>query len=69
MRNKKIYYLVIHSLLIALLILLGIINIPMPSGLYITFNMVPVAVAAIALGTFSGAFRHKTGSSRWRTAR
>ena len=56
MRNKKIYYLVIHSLLIALLILLGIINIPMPSGLYITFNMVPVAVAAIALGTISGAF-------------
>jgi uncharacterized membrane protein len=56
MRNKKIYYLVIHSLLIALLILLGIINIPMPSGLYITFNMVPVAVAAIALGTISCAF-------------
>lgn len=56
MRSKKIYYLVIYSILIALLILLGIINIPMPSGLYITFNMIPVAVAAIALGTFSGAF-------------
>ena len=56
MRNNKVYYLVIHSILIALLILLGIINIPMPSGLYITFNMIPVAVAAIALGTLSGAF-------------
>lgn len=56
MRNRKIYYLVVHSVLIALLIVLGIINIPMPSGLYITFNMIPVAVAAIALGTYSGAF-------------
>ncbi len=43
------------ALLSALLIVLGYVNIPQPAGLSITFNMIPVAVAAIALGWSGGA--------------
>lgn len=38
------------GMLIALEIILGLWNIPMPAGLSITFNMIPVAIAAIAIG-------------------
>ena len=41
---------VLLALLVAVLIVLGYVNIPQPSGLSITFNMIPVAIAAIALG-------------------
>ena len=43
------------GLLTALLVVLGMVNIPQPAGLSITFNMIPVAIAAIALGVPGGA--------------
>ena len=43
------------ALLIAILIVLGYVNIPQPAGLSITFNMIPVAIAAIAMGPVGGA--------------
>lgn len=46
---------VLLALLVAILILLGYVNIPQPAGLSITFNMIPVAVAAIAMGPVGGA--------------
>lgn len=42
-------------MLVALLIVLAFVNIPMPMGLSITFNMIPVAVAAMAMGIPGGA--------------
>ncbi len=46
---------VLTGLLIAVLIVLGYVNIPQPAGLSITFNMIPVALAAIAMGPAGGA--------------
>ena len=46
---------VLLALLVAILIVLAYVNIPQPAGLSITFNMIPVAVAAIALGPMGGA--------------
>ena len=46
---------VLLALLLAVLIVLGMVNIPQPAGLSITFNMIPVAIAAIALGYRGGA--------------
>ena len=46
---------VLLALLVAVLIVLGYVNIPMPAGLSITFNMIPVAIAAIAVGPTGGA--------------
>ena len=46
---------VLLALLVAVLIVLGMVNIPQPAGLSITFNMIPVAIAAIALGLKGGA--------------
>ena len=46
---------VLLALLVAVLIVLGMVNIPQPAGLSITFNMIPVAIAAIALGMKGGA--------------
>ena len=43
------------ALLIAILVVLGMVNIPQPAGLSITFNMIPVAIAAIAMGVRGGA--------------
>ena len=54
MRNY-IRNLTILSVLVAILIVLGCFNIPMPAGLSITFNMIPVAIAAISLGPVGGA--------------
>ena len=46
---------VLLALLISILIVLGYVNIPQPAGLSITFNMIPVAIAAIAMGPVGGA--------------
>jgi len=45
---------VLLGLLVAVLIVLGLVNIPQPAGLSITFNMIPVAIAAVALGVKGG---------------
>ena len=42
------------AMLVAVLIVLAYVNIPMPAGLSITFNMIPVAIAAIAMGIPGG---------------
>ena len=42
------------AMLVAMLVVLAFINIPMPMGLSITFNMIPVAIAAIAMGIPGG---------------
>ena len=47
---------VLLALLVAVQIVLGYVNIPMPGGLHIVFNMIPMAIAAIAIGPFGGAF-------------
>lgn len=46
---------VLLALLLAVLIVLAYVNIPQPAGLSITFNMIPVAIAAIAIGPLGGA--------------
>jgi len=46
---------VLLAMLIAVLVVLGYVNIPMPAGLSITFNMIPVAIGAIAMGLPGGA--------------
>ena len=46
---------VLLALLVAVLIVLGYVKIPQPAGLSITFNMIPVAIAAIVLGPLGGA--------------
>ena len=46
---------VLLGLMVAILIVLGYVNIPQPAGLSITFNMIPVAIAAIAVGPLGGA--------------
>ena len=42
------------AMLVAILVVLAYVNIPMPMGLSITFNMIPVAIAAIAMGLPGG---------------
>ena len=42
------------GMLVAVEMVLGVINIPMPAGLSITFNMIPVAIAAMAMGIPGG---------------
>ena len=54
-RNSPTIKLALYALLTALLIVLGYVNIPQPAGLSITFNMIPVAIAAIALSMPGGA--------------
>lgn len=46
---------VLLAMLVAVLVVLAYVNIPQPAGLSITFNMIPVAIAAIALGPVGGA--------------
>ena len=46
---------VLMAMLVAVLIVLAFVNIPQPAGLSITFNMIPVAIAAIAIGPLGGA--------------
>ena len=45
---------VLLALLVAILVVLAYWNIPMPGGLSITFNMIPLAIAAIAIGPEGG---------------
>ena len=46
---------VLLAMLVAIQVVLGYVNIPMPGGLNIVFNMIPMAIAAIALGPLGGA--------------
>ncbi len=55
MKKLKIREFVLLALLVATLIVLAYVNIPQPAGLSITFNMIPVALAAIAIGPLGGA--------------
>ena len=42
------------AMLVAILVVLAFVNIPMPMGLSITFNMIPGAIAAMAMGIPGG---------------
>ncbi len=53
-RRSKVYRLTLLAMLIAVQVVLGLVNIPQPAGLSITFNMIPVAIAAIAMGVSGG---------------
>lgn len=53
-KKTKVAKLTLLGMLTAILIVLGYVNIPMPAGLSITFNMIPVAIAAIAMGIWGG---------------
>ena len=55
MKKMSTRVFVLIPMLIAVLVILGYVNIPMPAGLSITFNMIPVAIAAIAIGPVGGA--------------
>ena len=53
-RRSKVARMTLLAMLVAILIVLAYVNIPMPMGLSITFNMIPVAIAAIAMGLPGG---------------
>ena len=53
-RRTKVARMTLLAMLVAVLIVLAYVNIPMPMGLSITFNMIPVAIAAIAMGLPGG---------------
>ena len=53
-KRTKIARMTLLAMLVAVLIVLAFVNIPMPMGLSITFNMIPVAIAAIAMGLPGG---------------
>jgi uncharacterized membrane protein len=53
--HNRIVRLTLLAMLTAVLVVLGYVNIPQPFGLSITFNMIPVALAALALGLPGGA--------------
>ena len=52
--RTKVARMTLLAMLVAILIILALVNIPMPMGLSITFNMIPVAIAAIAMGIPGG---------------
>ena len=52
--RSKVARMTLLAMLVAILIVLAYVNIPMPMGLSITFNMIPVAIAAIAMGLPGG---------------
>lgn len=54
-RRGKTAQLTLLAMLSAILVVLGYVNIPQPAGLSITFNMIPVAIAAITMGVTGGA--------------
>ena len=54
-RANKVTRMTLMAMLVAVLIVLSLVNIPQPAGLSITFNMIPVAIAAIAMGIPGGA--------------
>ena len=49
-RRTKVARMTLLAMLVAVLIVLAFVNIPMPMGLSITFNMIPVAIAVMAMG-------------------
>ena len=53
--NNRVSRMVLLAVLVAVLVVLAHVNIPMPMGLSITFNMIPVAIAAMAMGIPGGA--------------
>ena len=53
-RRTKIARMTLLAMLVAVLIVLAYVNIPMPMGLSITFNMIPVAIAVMAMGLPGG---------------
>ena len=53
-RRTRISQMTLLAMLVAVLIVLAFVNIPMPMGLSITFNMIPVAIASIAMGLPGG---------------
>jgi Predicted membrane protein len=53
-RRSGIAKMTLLAMLVAVLIVLAYVNIPMPMGLSITFNMIPVAIAAMAMGIPGG---------------
>ncbi len=53
--RSGVYHLVLYGVLSAVLLVLGMVNIPQPAGLSITFSMIPVAVAVLATGMEGGA--------------
>ena len=46
MKRLSVRNFVLLALLVAIQIVLGYVNIPMPGGLHIVFNMIPMAIAA-----------------------
>ena len=53
-KRTKVARMTLLAMLVAGLIVLTFVNIPMPMGLSITFNMIPVAIAAMAMGVPGG---------------
>lgn len=53
--RNKVQRMTLLAMLVAMLVVLALVNIPMPAGLSITFNMIPVAIAAMAMGIPGGA--------------
>ncbi len=53
-KGSLTYKLTLYAVLTAIESVLAVVNIPMPAGLSITFNMIPVAVAGIAMGPVGG---------------
>ncbi len=53
-RRTRIARMTLLAMLVAVLVILAFVNIPMPMGLSITFNMIPVAIAAMAMGLPGG---------------
>ena len=54
-KNTRVTRMTLIAMLAAVLLVLAYVNIPMPMGLSITFNMIPVAIAAMAMGVPGGA--------------
>ena len=54
-QRGKVARLSLMAMLVAILVVLAYVNIPMPMGLSITFNMIPVAIAGMAMGIPGGA--------------
>ena len=55
-KRNKVAQMTLLAMLVAILIVLAFVNIPMPMGLSITFNMIPVAIGAMAMGLPGGMF-------------
>ncbi len=53
-QRGKVARMTLLAMLVAILVVLAYVNIPMPMGLSITFNMIPVAIAGMALGIPGG---------------